>query len=73
MLKNQIDMSVEIMNDPPRWSTGKMAPQLQAAIDSGLEKSEGSNSIIMMTTLSGTIVQRQFFQIFMHWESYPMY
>jgi ATP-dependent helicase/nuclease subunit A len=25
-----------IMNDPPRWSTGKAAPQLQDAIDNGL-------------------------------------
>ena len=29
----------EIENDPPRWSTGTTAPQLQAAINSGLEKS----------------------------------
>jgi ATP-dependent helicase/nuclease subunit A len=27
----------EIMNDPPRWSTGTMAPQLQDAIADGLE------------------------------------
>jgi ATP-dependent helicase/nuclease subunit A len=28
----------EIMNDPPRWSTGAVVPQLQTAIDIGLEK-----------------------------------
>ena len=28
----------EIGNDPPRWSTGTTAPQLQAAINSGLDK-----------------------------------
>ncbi|MCX6326826.1 MAG: UvrD-helicase domain-containing protein [Bacteroidia bacterium] len=28
----------EIENDPPRWSTGITAPQLQAAINSGMEK-----------------------------------
>ncbi len=27
----------EVMNDPPRWSTGLVVPQLQTAIDSGLE------------------------------------
>lgn len=27
----------EVMNDQPRWSTGKMAPQLQDAIGDGLE------------------------------------
>lgn len=27
----------EVMNEPPRWSTGKTAPQLQDAIDDGLE------------------------------------
>jgi len=27
----------EVMIDPPRWSTGKMAPQLQGAIGDGLE------------------------------------
>ncbi len=27
----------EIMNDPPRWSTGSIAPRLQYAIDNGLE------------------------------------
>jgi ATP-dependent exoDNAse (exonuclease V) beta subunit len=27
----------EVMKDPPRWSTGKMAPQLQDAIGDGLE------------------------------------
>ncbi|MBK7132730.1 MAG: UvrD-helicase domain-containing protein [Bacteroidales bacterium] len=27
----------EVMSDPPRWSTGKMAPQLQDAISDGLE------------------------------------
>jgi len=28
----------EIMNDPPRWSTGAVVPQLQSAINDGLEK-----------------------------------
>jgi ATP-dependent helicase/nuclease subunit A len=28
----------EIENDPPRWSTGNITPQLQSAINSGLEK-----------------------------------
>jgi ATP-dependent helicase/nuclease subunit A len=27
----------EIMSDPPRWSTGKVAPQLSDAIDNGLQ------------------------------------
>jgi ATP-dependent helicase/nuclease subunit A len=28
----------EIMNDPPRWSTGSAVPQLRNAIDNGLER-----------------------------------
>ncbi|HUX55729.1 MAG TPA: UvrD-helicase domain-containing protein [Bacteroidales bacterium] len=30
--------TLEIIKDPPRWSTGHPAPQLQAAINSGLDK-----------------------------------